>query len=69
MKKAFLSGAVVLFLLSCNSNPSATGDSKIMEQEKKENALEWQKAPTDTSLQNAPVPVDTTKPKDTIPTK
>ncbi len=67
MKKIVLAGAVVVFLLSCNSNPSATGDSKIMEQEKKENALEWQKTPPDTILQNAAGPMDTATVKGPLP--
>ena len=43
MKKLLISFVVIMFIMSCNSNPQATGDSVIMQQEKKDNAIEFQK--------------------------
>lgn len=42
MKKAFLIFLVASFIISCNPNPQATGDSIIMKQEKQANAIEYQ---------------------------
>lgn len=37
--------------------------------EKKDNAIEWQQAPTDTTVQNTFVQIDTTKSKDSTQVK
>lgn len=68
MKKYSLLVVTAIFVLSCNSNPSATGDSIIMEHEKKTNELEWQKAPVDTmSVHQHQVPIaDSSLAKDTL---
>ena len=66
MKKLVLGIAAAMFILSCNSNPSATGDSIIMEHEKKTNALEWQQAPTDTMPQHTTAAPDTTAISDSV---
>lgn len=66
MKKVILCIATTLFILSCNPNPSATGDSIIMEHEKKTNAIEWQEEQSDTMYQQMHQMPDSTVTKDSV---
>lgn len=53
MKKLLCFLSVITIFIACNSNPSATGDKIIMQEERKDNAIEFQKNPIDS------VPSDT----------